>query len=253
MALAMSWLAFVGIRGPVGDGERQSSVSIDTDEAEAAEQRDDEVTPNNPSVPSGWGSTEIRENEARTASPVPADASEGNNPSVASNGQERVVTDDGETPATATSPAPAPATSQSAPKKGKAAKKAPAARPGAASAKSDVTPAAKSAPTPSGPRVNTYVVPTSPESESFEVEDDEPSTWDNLGDFLGFFNPFLAALPPAFLPDIPDVPFKPFSEVGQTGQPDKLEKLPSIKLPEPVQSEPVQAEPQPDQPEAFIG
>lgn len=250
MALAMSWLTFVGIRGPVGDSERQPSVSIDTDDADMVEQRDDEATPNQASIPSGWHSTEIGEDEAQMGAPAPADAPEGNNPSVNSNGQESPVPDDDEKPATATSTAPAPAASQSTREEGeKAAEKAPAAKPKASSVKSDAASAAKRAPKPSAPRVNTYVAPTSPEAESFEVdEDDEPSTWDNLGDFIGFFNPFLSALPPVFLPEVPDMPFEPFSEVGQTPQPDKLEKLPSVELPEPIQ--PV---PQPDQPKAFAG
>ncbi|KPC89336.1 hypothetical protein ADL35_02555 [Streptomyces sp. NRRL WC-3753] len=249
MALAMSWLTFVGIRGSVGDSERQPSVSIDTGGADAAERRDDEATPNAPGVPSGWGSTEVRVNEAGAAAPAPADSSEGNNPSTASNGRERAVPDGEEAPASAASTAPTPAASQPTPKKkNKAANKAPAAKSRTATAKPDAAPATKGTPETSAPRMNTYVVPKS-EIDSYEVEDNEPpSTWDNLGDFLGFLTPFLAALPPSFLPDVPDMPFEPFSEGGHTSQPDKLEKLPSIELPEPVQ-----AEPQSGQPEAFMG
>ncbi|NEB19965.1 hypothetical protein [Streptomyces coelicoflavus] len=44
MALAMSWLAFVGIKGPHDGGARQPSVSLDADDIDDAEQRDDEVS-----------------------------------------------------------------------------------------------------------------------------------------------------------------------------------------------------------------
>ncbi|MFC8871531.1 hypothetical protein ACFUAC_28465 [Streptomyces sp. NPDC057148] len=241
MALAMSWLTFVGVKGPLGDSARQPGVTLDTDDADAAEQRDDASD----GVATGRGAVEIGRRSVQAPSPAPVAAPEGNYPSTASGGEEKPYQDDTQAPSATATVAPTPDAPKPAAQE---AESSPAAKPKASTEKA--TPKAApnstdSAPEPSAPKTNTYVVQQEPEPESATVEQDEHSTWDDLGGFLDFFNPFFAYLPPGLLPEVPDLPFEPFSEVGQTPQPEKFEKLPSLELPEPVQTEP--------QPEVFAG
>ncbi|NEB19964.1 hypothetical protein [Streptomyces coelicoflavus] len=173
-------------------------------------------------------------------SPASAAAPESNYPSTASNGQKEPAQDEAHVHVAETSVAPPPAV--------KKPKKAEPAMPKAPTKKApDAKPATKTAPKKSAPEVYTHVVPD-PETQSATVDEDEdePDAWDNLGDLLRYLTPFLAALPPTFLPDMASESFEPFSDIGQTLQPDKLERLPSVELP----SAPISTDPQP---ETFVG
>ncbi|MEU7400120.1 hypothetical protein [Streptomyces sp. NPDC044948] len=243
----MSYLTFVGIKGSVGDSARQPGVTRDTDDAEATEQRDDEAS-NEVGVPNGWGSVEIGAQGAQAASPAPAAAPEGNYPSVASGGEEEAAQDVAQAPTRTATAVPAPDVPEPAAKKAeKAAEPKVPTKKAAPKATVKEKPSAETASEPSAPKPNTYVVTQAPETQSAKVdrEEDEHNAWDDLGEFLGFFNPFFAYFPPNLLSEVPGLPFEPFPEIGQTPQPEKFEQIPSVELPEPVQTD--------TQPEAFAG
>ncbi|MER7717743.1 hypothetical protein ABTX99_12480 [Streptomyces flaveolus] len=182
-----------------------TGVTVDTDDADTAGQRDIEAAPNGVGVPNGWGTVEICGQETQAASPAPTDAPEGNYPPAVMDGHGSPVPDDEMAPVTALAAAETPATPQPADKK---AEKTPDPRPKASTGKRapDAAPATKSAPETPEAEPDTYVVQQTPEPESMKIEEDaNPDAWDNLGDFLGFFNPFFnpffACVPPAFLPE----------------------------------------------------
>ncbi|MCS0601062.1 hypothetical protein NX794_07435 [Streptomyces sp. LP11] len=246
MALAMSWLTFAGLKGPLGDDARQPGFSLDTDDTDAAEQRDDEPVSNTVGVQDGRSTVQIGGWGVQSTSPAPTAAPAGNYPSTDLKGRDEPVQDDGEAPVAEASTTPASAPSRRAAKKSA---NAPAAKPKASTGEKMPTAASasKAAPNKSKSAPKTYVVQQVPESDSVKIDKkDEPDTWDDLGDFLGFFNPFFAYVPaPAYPPELTDDPHESSPDVGQTSQPDRLDQLQAVKLPTPVTTDAA--------PEAFAG
>lgn len=232
LALAMSWLAFVGVRGPLDDDSRAQAVTLDYgDETEASEQREDIETFGQRIDAEGSenGEPDNRQEIALTGrgSQTPASAppaEQGENYPDATLGRGEKLTDEA---AAAPSADPAPAAS---PSPGKSA--ANKGTPEGAKADKTVTsePVVENLPANSSLSPQSIEVrPSTMGAKTLEAEKEDG--WDYLGDFFSYFRPFYLHIEPPFIEDHFAALDSFANESGQTSQPETPEDLPTAELP----------------------